>query len=88
MADDADMSDDRIQSAIDSGIARARNAMDNPSLRPIILEIDGVRFGICHYCESEIMPGHLFCPTDVDDPEHSCSVGLEHERRRREAIGR
>lgn len=77
--DAADSSDDKITAVEQIGVEAARRALRNPVLVPI---------GLCHYCESEIMPGHLFCPTDVDDPEHSCSVGLEHERKRREAIER
>ena len=83
--DDADMSDGRIQSAVDAGIARAKYAVDNPRLRPIILEMDGKRFGVCHHCESTIQPGHLFCPAE---PEYSCAAGWEHERRRMDALGR
>jgi hypothetical protein len=86
LMDEADMADQHIQSAIDGGRARAKVAMGNPSLRPIIQVLDGTRFGICHYCESEIMPGHLFCPTDPE-PEHSCAVEWEHERKRKEASG-
>ena len=85
MADEADMSDARIQSAVDSGIARAKNALDNPRLRPIVLELDGQRFGVCHHCESQIIPGHLFCPFD---PDYSCADAWEHERKRKEALGR
>jgi len=83
--DDADMSDGRIQGAVDSGIARARNAMDNPRLRPIILKIDDQRFGVCHYCESTIQPGHLFCPAE---DTYSCADDWEYERKRKEVNGR
>jgi len=61
-------------------------AARKPELRPIVLEMDGTRFGVCHYCESAITPGHLFCPADVE-PEHSCSVEWEHTRKRREDSG-
>ena len=84
--DDADRSDDRIQRTVDEGRARAKLAMDNPRLRPIIIELDGTRFGVCHHCESPIHPGHLFCPTDIE-PDHSCAVEWEHERQRKEACG-
>lgn len=87
MADDADRADERIQRTIDDGRARAKLAMDNPSLRPIVLEIDGTRFGVCHYCESEIRPGHLFCPTDKEEPQYSCAVMDEQKRKRDKASG-
>lgn len=85
MPDDADMSDGRIQDVVDAGIARAKYAVDNPRLRPIVLEMDGQRFGVCHHCESPIIPGHLFCPIEDD---YSCADAWEHERKRREALGR
>jgi hypothetical protein len=85
--DDADRADERIQNMIDDGMARAKQAMDNPRLRPIIQEIDGHRYGLCHYCMSNIAPGHLFCPVDVDEPENSCSAMAEHERLRKRDMG-
>jgi hypothetical protein len=87
MANEADMADPYIQRAVDEGLARAKWAMDNPKLRPIILEMDGQRFGVCHHCESPIIPGHLFCPTDPIEPEHSCAVEWEHARKRKEDSG-
>ena len=86
--DDADIAGPYIQRTIDEGMARAKLAMDNPRLRPIIQVLDGTRFGVCHFCQSEIMPGHLFCPTDPIEPEHSCAVEWEHERKRKEALGK
>lgn len=88
MADDADIAEPYIQRTIDEERARAKWAMDNPRLRPIIQVIDDTRFGVCHYCQSEIMPGHLFCPTDIDEPEHSCALEWERERKRKEDLGR
>lgn len=85
--DDADRAGPVIQSVIDDARANAKRALDNPSLRPIIMELDGVRFGVCHYCESEIQPGHLFCPNDPIDPAESCAVLLEHETRRKKELG-
>ncbi len=87
MADDADRADGRIQEMIDDGRARAKLAMENPSLRPIIQVLDGTRFGVCHFCESPIIPGHLFCQTDTIEPEHSCAVEWEYERARKKALG-
>lgn len=87
MADDADKAGPRIDDVISDGRARARRALENPSLRPIIQELDGVRFGVCHFCESPIQPGHLFCPVDTIEPEHSCSVLWEHTRKRKEDMG-
>lgn len=87
MADDADRSDGPIQAVIDAGRERAKRAMENERLRPIIQVLDDVRFGVCHFCESEIRPGNLFCPTDEIDPDESCAVMWEHQRKRREDMG-
>lgn len=87
MADDVDRAGPVIQRTIDEALARAKFALDNPRLRPIVQELDGTRFGICHYCESPIRPGHLFCPTDAIEPENSCAVSWEHLRARTEAMG-
>lgn len=84
MADDCDRADQRITDAVADGIAECRRA---PSLTPIIQVLDGIRFGVCHYCETEIRPGHLFCPTDAIDPDESCAVLWEHMRRRKEDMG-
>ena len=86
--DEADRAAPEIQRAIDEARARAKLALDNPRLRPIIQIFDGVRFGVCHYCETEIQPGHLFCPTDPIDPAESCAVMWEHERKRKEDMGK
>lgn len=89
MADDADRAGPSIEAVVAAGRARAKHALDNPRLRPIVQVIEGTRHrvGICHYCESEITPGHLFCPTDPVEPEQSCAVVWEHERQRKEANG-
>ena len=85
--DDADRAGPVIQHVIDDARANAKRALDNPSLHPIIQVMDGIRFGVCHYCESEIQPGHLFCPNDPIDPAESCAVQWEHMRKRKEAMG-
>ena len=87
MADAADRSDERIQHAVDAGWERAKRAMENPRLRPIVQVLDNIRFGVCHFCESEIQPGHLFCPTDEVEPDGSCAVLWEHQRKRKEDMG-
>jgi len=53
--DEADLSDARIQSTIDDGIAECRR---KPSLIPT---------GSCYYCSSPIPAHHLFCPSDCSD---------------------
>lgn len=85
--DEADISSPRIQAVIDDGIARARRALDSQRLAPIVTELDGVRFGVCHYCESPIKPGHLFCAVDMEEPEHSCGAEWEREYLRKKAGG-
>lgn len=89
MADDADMSDGPIQGTVDAGWERAKQALKNPSLMPIVqfLEDTTQRVGICHYCMSEITPGHLFCPVDEVEPDESCSVRWEHRQKQLKASG-
>lgn len=87
MSDDADRAETDTQDALAEARARAKLALDNTRLRPIIQVMDGVRFGICHYCASEIQPTHLFCPTDTIEPEHSCAVLWERERQRKADMG-
>lgn len=85
MSDIADDSDRFIERTIEEGRARAEAALKNTRLRPIIQKIDGSTHlaGTCHYCSSEITPGHLFCPIDPIEPDESCSVRWEYEDRRR-----
>ena len=80
--DDVDRAAPDIQATVDDGIAQARRALGNPRLAPIVLELDGIRFGVCHYCETEIKPGRLFCDTDPIEPAQSCAVMWEYTRRR------
>lgn len=87
MADDADRADDPIQATIDAGRVRARNALKNPRLRPIVQIVNGKLISLCHYCESDITTNHLFCPNDPIEPEHSCALMWEHARQRKEAMG-
>lgn len=87
MSDAADDSDGKIEAMTEMGVARIRSIMATRDLMPIVLEMDGIRFGVCHFCETEVQPGHLFCPTDVVEPEQSCVVLWEHARKRRKATG-
>lgn len=64
-----------------------RRELDNPRMAPIVQVLDGTRFGVCHYCESPIRPGNLFCEIYPEDPHHSCSAEWEHERQRKKAMG-
>lgn len=70
MADDADRSDQRITDTVEDGIFAARRALSN-SLTAI---------GLCHWCESPITNGRVFCSTE-------CCRDYEHERQRRKDIG-
>ena len=82
------MSDDRILKTAVEGIERARAAERNNGLKPIIVRGEGGSVGICHYCESETTPGHLFCAVDAIEPDKSCSVMWEIERKRKQEMGR
>lgn len=55
--DECDMSDDRIQAMIDQGIQRVRAKLERalPSI------------GICHWCESPVMGGRIFCSKECSD---------------------
>lgn len=68
--DDADRSDQRIADTVDDGIHAARRALNN-SLAAM---------GLCHWCESPIATGRVFCST-------SCHADWQHERDRRKALG-
>lgn len=69
--DDADRADDRIQKMIEAGIARVREAAERHL--PAI--------GVCHWCESPVGQGRIFCSKE-------CSDDHEHDRLRRKAAGR
>ena len=72
MSDDADRSDDRIQAAIDDGIANARRMLDKVRLSPC---------GNCHYCGEFVKAGVLFC-------DAFCREDYDHEQERKKAQGR
>ena len=87
MSDAADDSDAKIHNLVVLGIEKAERDAVKTRLLPIILELDGNRWGVCHWCESDIAPGHLFCSKDPNDPGMSCSESLEHEHKRRRDQG-
>jgi len=58
--DDADRSDNRIQNVIDDGMAKARRELER-SLPSI---------GVCHWCESPVGAGRIFCSKECSD-DHS-----------------
>lgn len=68
--DDVDRADKRITDTVNDGIAAARRALSN-SLRAC---------GVCHWCESPIGTGRVFCST-------SCHDDWRHEQERRKAAG-
>jgi hypothetical protein len=70
MSDDADRADQRITDTVSDGIQASRRALGN-SLAAI---------GVCHFCESPIKTGRVFCSTE-------CHADWEHERQRRKDIG-
>lgn len=70
MSDAADRAEDGIENAIADGIAAARRRLK--SLQPV---------GVCHYCQSEVGAGRLFCDKD-------CADDWEHERRRHQELGK
>ena len=72
MPDICDDSDDRIELTRKAGIEAARAELERNQLPAI---------GVCHWCESPVGAGRVFCSTECRD-DH------EHERIRRRAIGK
>lgn len=70
MADDADRADKRITDTVADGIQAARRALSNRL----------TACGICHWCESPVGTGRVFCSTE-------CCEDYRHEQERRKAIG-
>jgi len=68
--DDADRADKRITDTVDDGLAAARRALTN----------NLSACGVCHWCESPITTGRVFCSTE-------CCKDYEHERQRRKDLG-
>lgn len=68
MSDAADRAGPRIEHAVADGINDARRALASQSLAAI---------GVCHWCESPVASGRVFCSPDCrDDWQH------DHDRRR------
>lgn len=80
MGDVADDSDQRIMDSVNEGISRARRALNTQRLTPIIQELDGMRFGVCYWCESPIRPGTLFCCKE-------CGDDYSYEKQRHKDMG-
>lgn len=57
MMDDADRADERIQNMIADGMNKVRRDMER-SLPSI---------GICHWCESPVGAGRIFCSKECSD---------------------
>lgn len=70
--DDADRCDKRITDTIDEGILAARRALRAADNMKAI--------GVCHWCETPITTGRVFCSTE-------CCRDYEHERKRRRELG-
>jgi hypothetical protein len=68
--DDADRADSRIEDMIADGIARVKRREERqlPSI------------GVCHWCESPVTAGRVFCSKE-------CHDDYEHERQRRKDMG-
>lgn len=87
MADCADITDAVIEAVVAAGRAKVERDAINSRLHPIVIDFEGERCGVCHWCESYITPGHLFCEKDPNDDGKSCSEMLEHEHKRRKDTG-
>lgn len=87
MSDCADDSDAKIHNLVTLGREKIDRALVNSRLRPIVFEVDGERFGVCHWCESPIKPGNLFCARDPRDEGMCCSESWDHDNKRRKDTG-
>ena len=87
MSDCADDSDAKIHNLVVLGMEKAERDAVKTRLLPIILELDGDRWGVCHWCESDITPGQLFCPKDPNDTGMCCSEAHDHDTKRRKDLG-
>jgi hypothetical protein len=68
--DDADRAQPNIEHAVEDGLAEARLRLGH----------DLAPKGECHYCDSPVPAGHLFCDLD-------CSRAYDHERALRRMAG-
>lgn len=68
--DDADRAQPNIENAIADGMAKVRRQLEShlPSI------------GVCHWCESPVSGGRVFCSKE-------CHQDHEHDRIRRKALG-
>lgn len=93
MADIADNSDEKIEAVVALGRAKIERELRSSKLHPIIVLVrgpskeDDIKSGICHWCESEITPGHLFCEKDPHDSGMCCSESWDHDHKRRKEMG-
>jgi len=87
MADCADNSDDKIEATVLLGRAKVERDAINFKLRPIVFEDIQGTVGICHWCESYIRPGNLFCTRDPQDEGMCCSESYDHDTKRRKETG-
>ena len=70
MADDADITQDRAEH--EAALLAAARAHRKPGLIPVLC---------CHFCSSELAPGHLFC-------DAYCRDDYEAEQRAKDRNGR
>lgn len=68
--DDADRADKLITETVSDGIQAARRTLAN----------NLTACGVCHWCESPVQAGRVFCSTE-------CSGDYEHDRLRKRDLG-
>lgn len=72
MSDEADVGNDNMELFLRAAIDAHKRQIDT-GLIPV---------GLCHYCESDVAQGALFCPG------HDCRDDYEHEKRIKRISGR
>ena len=87
MSDAADVSDPLINNMVVLAMEKAERDAVNSRLLPVVFELDNERWGVCHWCESDITPGQLFCPKDPQDTGMCCSQAWDHDHKRRKDLG-
>ena len=70
--DDLDRAEEKIEAAIEDGIAHARHMLEKVRMAPCFA---------CHFCGEYVKAGVLFCSKE-------CQADHEHEQARKKALGR
>lgn len=87
MADCADNTDEKIAVTVALGRAKIEWEIANNKLKPVVFEDENGMHGVCHWCDSTIQLGQLFCTKDPHDDGMCCSESWDHDHKRRKDTG-